>query len=100
MGLLPGDVLVFRAVLCFESKRHRCLACAGRDSLVKSCCAYLLYDIHLFLNKKNPLVKAMAWLGILFVCFYLCTRPLALPPAREVTSFISGRATEKIPLSV
>lgn len=42
MGLLPEDVLFFRAVPCFESKRHRCLACASRNSLVKSCCAYLL----------------------------------------------------------
>lgn len=42
MELLPEDVLVFQAVLCFESKRHRCLVCAGRNSLIKSCCAYLL----------------------------------------------------------
>ena len=53
MGLLPGDVLVFRAVLCFESKRHRCLACASRNSLVKSCCAYLLSRYSLVSEQKE-----------------------------------------------
>lgn len=53
MGLLPGDVLVFRAVLCFESKRHRCLACAGRNSLVKPCCAYLLSRYSLVSEQKE-----------------------------------------------
>lgn len=65
MGLLQGDVLVFRAVLCFESKRHRCLACAGRNSLVKSCCAYLLSRYTLVSEQKESPDKAMTWLGIL-----------------------------------
>lgn len=64
MGLLPGDVLVFRAVLCFESKRHRCLACAGRKSLVKSCCAYLLSRYSLiFCSVKYELKTATQYLS-------------------------------------
>lgn len=53
MGLLPKDVLVFQAFLCFESKRHRCLVCTSRNSLVESCCAYLLSRYSLVSEQKE-----------------------------------------------
>ena len=40
--------------------------------------------IRMDLMKQKSPIKATASLGIL-LSFYLCTRPLALPPAREVT---------------